>query len=300
MALRSRFAKYVNPVLAALKALGGSARPGEVCDWVAERLGVSDEERSVENQSGSARFDNDIAWARFYLVRSGYLESSRRGVWSLTEQGRNIDALSDETINEVIRATHQYYNKSQQSSLGDPARPEVTEAQIEQDVSEEAEHAAPEDVPRGYRERILEILQSLPPQGFERLCQRLLRESDFQQVRVTGRSGDGGIDGIGILQVNAFVSFKVVFQCKRWTNAVGSPEVRNFRGAMMGRAEKGLILTTGVFTADAQAEAVRDGASPIELVDGQALVTLLEKLELGLTPRKTYEVDQKFFDEFAQ
>ena len=118
------------------------------------------------------------------------------------------------------------------------------------------------------------------------------------QVRVIGRSGDGGIDGIGILQVNPFVSFKVIFQCKRWAGGVGAPQVRDFRGAMMGRADKGLILTTGTFTADAQVEAVRDGVPPIELVDGQALVSLLEQLELGLTPRQTYEVDPKFFDEF--
>jgi restriction system protein len=299
VALRSRFARYMNPVLAALKALGGSARPGEVCDWVAEHLRISDEERSIENLNGGSRFDNDIAWARFYLVRSGYLESSRRGVWSLTEQGRGAETLTDEEIKSLIRAANRAQN-IRQAPLSGATESETTEAQIEQNVIEQAEQAAPEDVPRGYRERILEIMQSLPPQGFERLCQRLLRESDFQQVRVTGRSGDGGIDGIGILQVNTFVSFKVVFQCKRWSNAVGSPEVRNFRGAMMGRADKGLILTTGVFTADAQAEAVRDGVPPIELVDGQALVTLLERLELGLVPRTTYEVDERFFDEFGR
>lgn len=141
---------------------------------------------------------------------------------------------------------------------------------------------------------------SLPPGGFERLCQRLLRESGFQQVKVTGRAGDGGIDGIGILQVNAFVSFKVVFQCKRWTHIVGSPEVRDFRGAMIGRADNGLFLTTSTFSVDAQAEAVRDGASPIELVDGQALVTQLEKLQLGLIRRTTYEIDAKFFNEFSK
>jgi restriction system protein len=145
---------------------------------------------------------------------------------------------------------------------------------------------------------ILAIMRSLPSKGFERLCQRLLRESGFQQVTVTGRSGDGGIDGVGVLQVNPFVSFKVLFQCKRWSHAVGSPEVRNFRGAMMGRADKGLILTTDVFTADAQAEAVRDGTAPIELIDGQALIILLEKADLGLTPVTTYEVDIKFFEEF--
>jgi restriction system protein len=130
------------------------------------------------------------------------------------------------------------------------------------------------------------------------LCQRLLREAGFEQVSVTGRSGDGGIDGIGILQLNPFVSFKVLFQCKRYTGGVGPGMVRDFRGAMMGRADKGLILTTGTFSADARREAARDGVPPIELVDGQALVELFEKLELGLRPRTTFDVNDGFFEEF--
>lgn len=290
MAIRARFAKYFNPVLDALRALGGSARPTEVCDWIAERLGITGEERDKQNPSGGSQFENDVAWVRLYLVRTGYLDSSRRGVWSLTEKGRLAQNLSDDQIAQVIRDSQALPPRTE------AARP--TDAQIERTVTQQSEQAAPETAALGYRDQVLAILQGLPPQGFERLCQRLLRESGFQQVKVTGRSGDGGIDGIGILQVNPFVSFKVIFQCKRWNSAVGSSQVRDFRGAMMGRADKGLILTTGTFSADAQAEAVRDGVPPIELVDGQALVSLLEQLELGLTPRQTYELDAKFFDEF--
>ena len=116
---------------------------------------------------------------------------------------------------------------------------------------------------------------------------------------MTGRSGDGGIDGVGVLQTNPFVSFKILFQCKRWSSAVGPAVVRDFRGAMMGRADRGFISTTGTFTADAQSEAVRDGATPLELVNGQGLVALFEQLELGLVPRMTYEIDFKFFEEFS-
>ncbi|HEV8013978.1 MAG TPA: restriction endonuclease [Stellaceae bacterium] len=280
----------MNPILTALRDLGGSARPGEVFDRIADNLGTTEQERADEHQSGGSRFENDVAWARFYLVRSGYLDSSRRGVWSLTELGRQTEKLSDEQISQIIRVV--------QETAPRHTTEEPTAEQLEKEATEQAETAAPEDVPRGYRERALEIMGKLPANGFERLCQRLLRESGFQQVKITGRSGDGGIDGIGILQVNPFVSFKVLFQCKRWTSAVGSPVVRDFRGAMIGRADKGLILTTSTFTTEAQSEAVRDGASPIELVDGQALVSLLEQLELGLIPRTTYEVDSKFFEEF--
>ena len=149
-----------------------------------------------------------------------------------------------------------------------------------------------------YREEVAAKLQSLSSSGFERFCQRLLRESGFQEVTITGRTGDGGIDGIGILQVNAFVSFKVLFQCKKYQGSVSVTQVRDFRGAMIGRADKGIIITTGSFTAEARKEAVRDGVPPIELVDGEKLVVMLEQLELGLKPRTIYEIDSGFFDSF--
>jgi restriction system protein len=151
-----------------------------------------------------------------------------------------------------------------------------------------------------HRTSLLNLIKSLPPNGFERLSQRLLRESGFQKVEVTGKTGDGGIDGFGILQVNPFVSFNVLFQCKRYQGAVTPSQIRDFRGAMMGRADKGIIITTGTFTIEAKKEARRDGAPPIELVDGDTLVQMFEQLQLGLIPRTTYDVDEKFFDDFKK
>lgn len=138
----------------------------------------------------------------------------------------------------------------------------------------------------------------MPPGGFERLTQRLLRESGFQQVTVTGKSGEGGIDGIGTLKVNPFVSFNMLFQCKRYQGAVTPSQVSDFRGAMMGRADKGLIITTGTFTLDAKKEARRNGVPPIELVDGDTLVEMFEQHELGLIPKRSYEIDEMFFHEY--
>ncbi len=149
-----------------------------------------------------------------------------------------------------------------------------------------------------YKTELLNILKSLPPNGFERICQRLLRESGFLQVTVTGKSGDGGIDGHGLLQVNPFVSFKVMFQCKRYQGAVTPSHVRDFRGAMEGRADKGIILTTGTFTTDAKKEARRDGATPIEIIDGEKLVEMFEALQFGLKPKMYYEVDFDFFNDY--
>jgi restriction system protein len=166
----------------------------------------------------------------------------------------------------------------------------------------EAEVDAPDQIEisssENYRSALLAIIQSIPFAGFERLCQRLLREAGFQQVVVTGKSGDNGIDGHGILEVNPFLTFKVLFQCKRYRGTVGAPFIRDFRGAMLGRADKGIILTTGTFTMDAKREARRDGAPPVELVDGDKLLDMFEKLELGLVPRIVYDIDESFFDDF--
>jgi restriction system protein len=278
-----QFVRYFGPTVEALKDLGGSGQPAEVMDWIANALDVTDEHQLEVLSSGQTRFANQVHWARFYLSKAGYIDSSQRGVWSLTKQGLSA------TINHDMALT--IFRDVQEAIKKDKER----EVEFEEDESEEG--LGPED-PRDYRIRLMETLMSLPASGFERLCQRILRESGFQEVKVTGRSGDGGIDGNGILQINPFVSFQVLFQCKRYSGSVSVSQVRDFRGAMMGRADKGIIMTTGTFTKDAKGEAVRDGVPPIELVNGEKLLDMLEELGLGLRPVTTYEVDIDFFEEF--
>lgn len=283
-----KFVQYFAPIIEALKALGGSARPAEATDWVAASLGVSDDERSELTATGVVRFDNAVAWARFYLAKAAIIDASKRGVWTLTEKGRTIPTPSHDEAYAIF--------KDVQSQFQQGASESVDEAvDIEQDAP--SEETAFSSGPN-HRVQVIDALMSLSPAGFEAFSQRLLRESGFQGVTVTGRSGDGGIDGNGILQVNPLVSFKVLFQCKRYSASVSSGAVRDFRGAMMGRADKGIILTTGSFTTDARKEAVRDGVPPIELVDGEKLVNMLEELELGLKPVRAYQIDQSFFAEF--
>jgi restriction system protein len=284
-----QFVKYFAPLLDTLHQLGGSGRVDEVRSVIAQRLNLTEEEQSEPLPSKTqARFDNQVHWARFYLTKAGLLGSSQRGVWTLTEKGQAALPLSDADARRLFREISSTFAKSKKSKSAESSA--IAEVPL-----------ADEDITlvnQNYREEIAARLMGLSPAGFERFCQRLLRESGFQEVTVTGRSGDGGIDGIGILQVNVLVSFKVLFQCKRYSGSVTVAQVRDFRGAMMGRADKGIILTTGSFTADSRKESVRDGAPPIELVDGETLVAMLEKLELGLKPRITYEIDSKFFDTF--
>ncbi len=291
----TKFADYINPVIDAIKALGGSARPREVYKYIAKTLNLPDDILNEEKKSGGSRYENQVAWARFYLAKAGIIDSSRHGVWSLTEEGRKIEKLTEDEIQSLIKEVQ---SQSATSKLPRISRSgySVKASHIENDQSE----YAPPSVQVDYRDELLKIILDLPPTGFERLCQRLLREAGFQEVTVTGRSGDGGIDGIGVLQINPFVSFKVLFQSKRYSGSVGASQVRDFRGAMMGRADKGIIITTGTFTADAKREAVRDGVPPIELVDGEALINMFEQLELGLKPRTTYDLDYKFFNDFKE
>ncbi|MEK7795024.1 MAG: restriction endonuclease [Candidatus Hydrogenedentota bacterium] len=279
----AQFVRYMGPVLKALHTLGGSATPTEVQQVMIEMLGISEDDQNKVTSNGQSRFKNQVHWARFDLSKAGLIDSSKRGVWSLTESGRQYVDLTNEAALELSKKIR----KRPQTENSSTIHPAPTDA----DESPEIEP---------HKARLLEIFLSLPSAGFERLCQRLLRESGFQQVNVTGRSGDGGIDGNGVLQINPFVSFQVMFQCKRYKGAVGAPTVRDFRGAMMGRADKGIILTTGTFTADATREAVRDGVPPIELVDGERLVSMFEELELGLKPRRTFDVDESFFTEFGE
>jgi restriction system protein len=287
-----KYSDYINPVLDTLKRLGGSARPSEVCPAIAKDLSLPDSILEERLANGVSRFENQVHWARFYLVKAGYIDSSRRGVWSLTEKGRAASRLSEADIRDMVRHVQETTARPE-SSVVLPLAPATGTSALE------PEELPVPGLPDGtYREQLLATMKSLSPGGFERLCQRLLRESGFEEVVVTGRAGDGGIDGHGVLELNPFVSFRVFFQCKRYEGSVGPGIVRDFRGAMMGRADKGLILTTGTFSTEARREAVRDGVPPIEVVDGERLLEMFEKLELGLKPRTTYDLDPDFFKPF--
>lgn len=280
----AQFVRYFGPLLEALRGLGGSAKADEAVDRVAADLKVSDDVLNETLPSGGSRFRNQVAWARFYLVREGLISSSKHGVWALTETGFKASLTLEESRAVFLKWVKIFQNQRKHKDATEPEAEKVAEGT----------GATSKD----YREEALELLLSLHPAGFERLSQRLLREAGFTQVVVTGQSGDGGIDGYGILQVNPLVSFKVLFQCKRYTKSVAPSQVRDFRGAMSGRADKGIIITTGTFTAEARREATRDGAPPIELIDGEKLIDMLERFELGLRPVTTYEIDGAFFNEF--
>jgi restriction system protein len=285
---QSEFVRWFAPLLQALKDLGGSAAPREALERIAEIEKVPESLRDEILSSGQQRFYNQVHWARQYLVWEGLIDSGKRGVWSLTPKGliTKLDATSArEIFLEQVR---------KRAAIRKPSVVTVDSAPDSNDK--------PEDTPQADEDASLEsflrVLNGLSPNGFERLSMRLLREAGFERVSVTGRSNDGGIDGVGVLQLNDLVSFNVVFQCKKWEGSVPPKEIRDLRGAMAGRAEKGIFLTTSTFTSNARAEAERPGAAPIELVDGEKLFEMFKRYELGLKPRTVFDIDLVFFEQF--
>jgi len=266
------------PLIQALNSLGGSGTIEELDDKVADILNLSDEQLEVMHnpKSGQTEVSYRLAWTRTYLKKYGILENSTRGVWALTKKGQQIDKVNPREVTKFVR---------------DQTRKDRAETDGSETIEDELQ--------LDWQEELLSTLQEMDPAAFERLVQRLLRESGFIQVEVTGRSGDGGVDGKGIMRLGGLLSFNVIFQCKRYSGSVGAGHVRDFRGAMVGRADKALLLTTGTFTRDAEREATRDGAPTIDLIDGNLLSEKLKELSLGvetkIVQREQVEIDREWF-----
>ena len=257
--------ELMNPLLEALQKLGGSGSIEEIYAKTVELTELPEEilaQLHDPEKSSQTEVAYRLAWARTYLRKYGLLENSSRGIWSLTEKAKATEVVDPAEVVRFVRALDRQ------------------DAPKKRPLDETAWKLSEEE---GWKDKLSAVLtQQLDPSGFERLVQRILRESGFIHVEVTGRTGDGGIDGKGIARINGFMSFHVLFQCKRYKGSVTAGEIRDFRGAMVGRADKGLFITTGSFTPAATKEATRDGAPPIDLVDGDELAEKLKELRLGV------------------
>jgi restriction system protein len=282
---------FLYPILSTLDELGGSASNDEIETKQIERFTLSDEDiGSTYVSLGRGKSDvsfilDKIAWARSYLKLAGLVKQETRGVWIINEAGRSALAQGDEAVRNLVKAAEKEYNKSYREKKKSTLKIDSTQ-----------ELSVNEFEGEDWQQALLDRLKKISPADFERLSQRLLRESGFTKVEVKGKTGDGGIDGQGVLRVN-LVSFNVLFQCKRYQGSVGSDAIRDFRGAMQGRADKGLVITTGTFTSSARQEATRDGAPTIDLIDGEDLVVLLKDRRLGVKVETIEKVtlDESFF-----
>lgn len=278
-----QFLTYTVPILEVLKENGGAGSTAEIIDKVIEKLKIPEEEVSKTVPSGESSVRKRIQWARFYLSKAGWINTEKRGFWQLTQEGFDHNLKTDDDVYALFRRIHKEF---------EPAKGSKKKGKdIESDDDEEVEEGFKSD-------DLLSILKNLPASGFEKICKRLLTEIGVHDIVITGRAGDQGIDGIGIIKLNDVVNFNIVFQCKRYKEVVAPHYVRDFRGAMQGRADKGLMLSTGRFTQEAKKEANRDGVPPIELIDGERLIELFEKYQLGLKPVTVYRIIPEFFKNF--
>ncbi len=276
------------PALQALVFLGDSANNEELSLKAADIAGVTQDAQAAGlGEFKQTSFNYNLGWAKSYLKKIGAVENSSRGIWSLTQRGKSLSATSATVLKSLVQQKAGPEKKSEKESL---------EADI--GVHPEAHLAVTEAASLDWRDQLLKTVRTMAPAAFERLAQRLLREAGFLTVEVTGRSGDGGIDGTGVLRIANVLSFYVLFQCKRYQGSVGASAIRDFRGAMTGRSDKGLFLTTGTFTADAKKEASRDGAPAIDLIDGEQLCELLKALKLGIITAQVeaVTVDSTWFE----
>jgi restriction system protein len=276
--------QFMIPLIMALKDLGGSATIEELNEKVYEILNLPDEILEIPHSENDTRSEIEyrLAWTRTYLKKAEILDNSSRGIWALTDNEIEPSDINSDEIVKLVR------EKTRKKKPNQPKKPKLQNEEVEDEIEDQLD----------WKEDLISVILKIEPSAFERLCQRLLRESGFVQVEVTGKSGDGGIDGKGIVRINGFLSFHVFFQSKRYKGSVSSGDIRDFRGAMQGRADKGLFITTGNFTREAIKEATRDGAPPIDLIDGEQLCDKLKEFNLGVKTEliEDVSINPEWFD----
>lgn len=275
------------PTVLALRELDGSGNTTEIDARVIELSDFTEAQMAEMMPNGrSTKVNYYLAWARTNLKRISLVDNSSRAIWTLTARGLTVSEAECKRLLREFSRHQARRNRDAPVGEGPPMR--EPDSEDEPDTTE-------------WRTVVLDRLKAMSPGAFERLAQRILREAGFRNVQVLGKSGDGGIDGVGTYRLS-LVSFTVYFQCKRYQGSVSSGAVRDFRGAMAGRGEKGLLITTGVFTQAARDEATRDGAAPVELVSGESLCDLLKEYEIGIriTKREVEDIEvvPTAFDQF--
>lgn len=281
------FDQLMEPTLKALEALGGSGSIEEIATEVIKQLDLPESITSKMHdpqKSSQTEVEYRLAWSRTYLKKYGLITNSARGVWSFTNKYQPGQSFDPARVVQAARGAAAHEKRAKDAARNCSDR-DVSTPELE------------EELENNWKDSLHQALLSLTPDAFERLAKRLLRESGFVQVEVTGRTGDGGIDGKGLLRLQNILSYHVVFQCKRYQGSVSSGAIRDFRGAMIGRADKGIFITTGTFTRDAINEATRDGAPAIDLIDGEMLAERLKDLKLGITVEtvEKVEIDTDWF-----
>jgi len=296
--LNEKHAQFINwmpPFIEVLKEKGGAATVKEIRDGIIEKMDLDDDFLAERyEKSGLLKFNNQVYWAKQYLTWEKLVETSKHGIWSLTKEGLKSLLTYDEAY-KLFRKWIKIHSdaRKERNSLKKKGKNSKKTVSDEVDIESDSENL--ENI------SLLDIIKSTTPTGFEHLCARLLLEHNFDDINVTKRSGDGGIDGTAILKLNPFVNMSVYFQCKKYEDTVPVSHIREFVGVLASDkkgVDRGLFISTGRFTKEAY-ELERKNKE-LELVDGEKLTEMFEKVGLGLTPRIVYDPDMSFFAQFME
>jgi len=278
------YEQLMYPTLQAVEGLGGSATRQELIREVLTLIPpqhLSAAHGPDSRLYGEPKVRNRIEFAISYLKFGEFLANPKRGIWTITSKGRSCLLTEEgEAMEILIKDSQEGRSKKTQRKDGKQDHPEMESA---------------------WKDNLLDILKNMEPLAFERLALLLLRASGFSDLQQTQRSGDGGIDGVGVYK-HSLISTRVYIQCKRYKEKVSVDDIRKFQGVMGGRGGSGLFITTGTFTEPAKNEAARDGAQPIDLIDGDYLCLLLKEYDLGVQAveeegEEYVSVQKEFFDE---
>jgi len=291
--------RFIPRILATLREMNGVAKAGAVKAAVVQAIYEAGE--AVNDQmlaSGVPKYQNDIYWARMYLVNAGLLEPARTagyGTWKLTTEGWEspLDMVTAAAIYYKTASSNGGGSNSNSKSRDQADMPAPSGDDLQQDLEGTV----------NWQVQLKEILWSLSDQGFEHLCAAIMTANGLDQIKVTGKSGDKGIDGMGLMYLDdaSLVSIRVAWQCKRYTTGtVGSQEVRNFRGSLDHKTDHGIIFTTSTFTAEAMKESVALGKTPIRLVPLDLLIETLRALQLGVGSQLEPTVEVAFFEQYRK
>ena len=276
----------------------------ELTEQLALRFKLTEEERQEHLPSGpQSLFYNRVAWAKTHLKNAGLIDNPVRGKVSISEEGRKVLLQKPSTINcKFLKQFPSYLKFIGQTPDQDGEGKEETVIESTQTPLELMD-ASFNTLRKATAEELLARLKACSPAFFEQVVVRLLRAMGYGGVTgdasVTGKSGDGGIDGI--IKEDKLGLDVVCIQAKRWDGSVGRPVIQGFVGSMdYIRAKKGVILTTSQFTKDALDFVDRIEGKKVVLIDGPKLANLMIEHNVGVNPTKLYElkeVSNDFFDE---
>lgn len=279
----------------------------EAVDRLAERFGLTDEERNMLYPSGKNLpiFPNILGWARTYLKKAGLLEYTRPAHFKITERGLALLAERPDRIDaKYLRRYPEFVafgsrEEKTPRSGKKPPRPTPDAGDTPLEVIDK--HY--QQLKLSLADELLSAIKQQSPAFFERLVVDLLVKMGYggsikDAGRAIGRSGDEGVDGI--IKEDKLGLDVVYIQAKRWDGPVGRPAIQSFVGAMHGRASKGVFITTSTFTKDAveYAKSVA-GSTKIVLIDGEELAQRMIEHNVGVVLEATYEIkriDSGYFE----